>query len=760
MLSNNSKPTPLYRLLHYQCNRPEKADAQLSVSFRLVPSVLTSVSAGRLVVLLLSFLLVSLSAAAQKPAKKASRMRDSVMLDQVTIVGKSKTQRLREGAYSVNAIDVRSMVNTLASLNSIVDRTAGVKIREEGGVGSDFDLSINGMSGNAVRYFLDGVPLDTKGSNVTLANLPVNMIDHIEIYKGVVPTWLSSDALGGAVNIVTNMKKINYLDASYGIGSFHTHRADLSGQYIMKNGLVIRPSFGLSYSKNNYMMKNVEVWDEESRTYVERDRRRFHDDYFSLLGQIEVGVTDKWWADAFFITASYNKVKKDVQTGQIQTKVVGMAERESDAWSLSAQYQKHSFLLENLNANLSLSHTWDNTLTTDTAYRKYDWEGAYITSSRNEITGRARSMRHYKRPLTIARADLSYHLTDEHQLNLSYALNRTGNNRWDDVDQTFTPANDVLAKHIIGLAYNQSLLQGKMHNTLFVKDYVNHLNIRQTDIQSVTGSDDVRGSSTKNSLGYGLGTRFQIAEPVALKASFEHSVRLPLARELLGNGTTIYANVTLQPEKSDNINLGLFGTWRPTDDHTLSYELNGFLRFVDNYIQPQVSEKEGMMQYVNEPAVHIKGVEGELRYDWRQRLQLVANMSWQDARDRQRYKNDGKPSVTFNNHVPNRPWLFASAEAHYSLRDLFQRKDRLVFGLDYQWVHWFFLSWEGYGALDTKARIPEKNVVGAQLTYSWHNDRYNLSLDCENLFDTTVYDNYKLQKPGRSLFAKFRLNLH
>ena len=96
----------------------------------------------------------------------------------------------------------------------------------------------------------------------------------------------------------------------------------------MKNGLVIRPSFGLSYSKNNYMMKNVEVWDEESRTYVERDRRRFHDDYFSLLGQIEVGVTDKWWADAFFITASYNKVKKDVQTGQIQTKVVGMAERE------------------------------------------------------------------------------------------------------------------------------------------------------------------------------------------------------------------------------------------------------------------------------------------------------------------------------------------------------------------------------------------------------------------------------------------------
>ena len=109
--------------------------------------------------------------------------------------------------------------------------------------------------------------------------------------------------------------------------------------------------------------------------------------------------------------------------------------------------------------------------------------------------------------------------------------------------------------------------------------------------------------------------------------------------------------------------------------------------------------------------------------------------------------------------MPNRPWLFASAEAHYTFQDLLQRGDRLMLGADYQWVHWFFLSWEAYGAKDTKARIPEKNIVGANITYSWHRDRYSVSLDCQNLFDQTVYDNYKLQKPGRMLFAKFRLLL-
>ncbi len=696
-------------------------------------------------------------AAAQKHIK------DSVMLDNVTVIGKSKTQRLRESVLSVNAIDIRSVISSISSLNSIVDRTAGVKVREEGGVGSDFDLSIHGMSGNSVRYFLDGVPLDTKGSGVSLANLPVSLIDHIEIYKGVVPTWLSGDALGGAVNIVTNRRHTNYLDVSYGIGSYHTHKGDLNGQYVLKNGLTIRPTLGVSYSKNDYLMKGVEVWDEESREYVLADRRRFHDGYFSLIGQMEVGFTDKWWADEFFVSASYNKVNKEIQTGQIQTKVVGEAERHSDSWSISANYQKQHFLLKDLAASLSLSHTWDHSQTVDTVFRKYNWDGEFIKSSRNEITGRARSLRHYKRPLTIGRADLKYRLSDNHLLNLSYIINRTGNNRWDDVEKGFEPANDVLAKHIIGLSYNQSLFNGILNNTFFLKDYINHVSIHQTDIPTVTGSRDVQGSSTSNYWGGGVGIKLQPIEQVALKASYEHSVRLPLARELLGNGTTIYANVTLEPEKSENLNLGLFGTLKNAD-HALSYEVNGFLRRVDNYIQPQVSEKEGMMQYVNVPAVHIKGVEGELRYDWQQQLQVIGNVTWQDARDRMRYKADGKQSVTFNNHVPNRPWFYASAEVRYDaakhLAKLLPQTSHLYFGIDYQWVHWFFLSWEGYGALETKARIPEKNIFGANITYSWHKDRYNVSLDCQNLFDATVYDNYKLQKPGRMLFAKFRIFLH
>ena len=90
---------------------------------------------------------------AQEKKQRKNNLRDSVTLEDVTVIGKTKAQKLREGAFSVNAIDVNSIVSSLSNLNNIVDRTAGVKIREDGGVGSDFDLSINGMSGKSDRPY-------------------------------------------------------------------------------------------------------------------------------------------------------------------------------------------------------------------------------------------------------------------------------------------------------------------------------------------------------------------------------------------------------------------------------------------------------------------------------------------------------------------------------------------------------------------------------------------------------------------------------
>lgn len=683
---------------------------------------------------------------------------DAVQLQGVSVYGKSAGKKLEEGAFTVSAVEIAPNLNKMVTLNDLIDRAAGVKVRREGGAGSDFDLTINGMSGNSIRYFIDGVPMETKGSGLTLDNVPINTVERVELYKGVVPSYLGSDALGGAVNIVTRKKRQNFLDASYGIGSFHTHTGDITGQYyIPGTAVAIQPTFSVNYSKNDYKMRGVEVWSEKEDRYIFTDKRRFHDDYLSLFGQVEAGVNDVKWADKFFVGVSYNKTDKEIQTGAMQNKVYGEASRHSHSFNISARYSKR---WNKVATRLTLSHTWDHSETVDTAFRKYSWDGTWMPSAGNEMNNRGRAIRVYRRPLTVVNAGADYELNEHHNFAFNYLLNRRGNDRYDKVDKNFEPSNDVVTKHILSLTYSQSFFDARWQTSYFVKDYINSLSIRQSDDIVITGSDKIDKDKTKNYWGAGVGSRFTLCDPFAVKGSYEHSVRLPLSRELLGNGTTIYPNLTLNPETSNNYNLGFFGTFRFGELNQLSYEANGFIRHVQNYIRATVSEREGMMQYINEPAIDIKGFDAEVSYVWNSSLQVTVNGSWSDARDLRKYKSDGNLSATYKNRVPNRPWLFGNFDASYTFHDLIMKRDRLRIGAEYQYIHWYYLNWEAFGAASTKARIPTQNVTNLSLSYSWHGDRYNISLECNNVFDRLAYDNYMLQKPGRAFGAKFRIFLN
>ncbi|MBO6068376.1 MAG: hypothetical protein J6P50_04075, partial [Bacteroidales bacterium] len=81
--------------------------------------------------------LVQLCAASAVLAQ--SSLQDTVVIENSTVTAKSKEQRLREGAFAINAVSIRTQAATLQSLTQAIDRTNGIRIREEGGVGSDFD---------------------------------------------------------------------------------------------------------------------------------------------------------------------------------------------------------------------------------------------------------------------------------------------------------------------------------------------------------------------------------------------------------------------------------------------------------------------------------------------------------------------------------------------------------------------------------------------------------------------------------------------
>ncbi|QTE21532.1 TonB-dependent receptor plug domain-containing protein [Polaribacter cellanae] len=104
-------------------------------------------------------------------------------LDEVKIFSKTEETKKETKGFTVNVIKTKEASLRNIQTNELLNTTVGVKIRQNGGLGSEVNYSINGLSGNAVRIFIDGIPISTYGSSFSLNSIPPSMIKNIEVYK-------------------------------------------------------------------------------------------------------------------------------------------------------------------------------------------------------------------------------------------------------------------------------------------------------------------------------------------------------------------------------------------------------------------------------------------------------------------------------------------------------------------------------------------------------------------------------------------------
>lgn len=675
-------------------------------------------------------------------------------LQEVEIVGKTEAQEVKESGFSVNAIETKQFANTTTDLNQLLSRSTGVRVREQGGLGSSYNFSVNGLSGKQIRYFLDGVPMEVFGSTMTLNNIPVNLAERVEVYKGVVPVHLGSDAMGGAVNVITNQKIRKYLDASYSYGSFNTHRAAVTGQYTFDStGIVLRASAFYNYSDNNYIMRDVEVWDAGQNSYIPKDLRRFHDRYESVMGQAELGVMNKKWADVLFVGGSYAALRQDIQTGFEQKLVYGKVAREGYSYSGTLRYRKDNILLKGLHLNAFASWTFDRTLTSDTTKYRYRWDGTRAVAGSSERDA-SLTMNQITRPRAFARANLSYDLHPHHSFNLNYTFDRVQNQSFNQLEADHDAVPGTLAKSIVGLAYQQQLLHKRWINTFFGKYYGMAM---QQPIWSTASKGYVQRDTTFRNLGYGIASRLRVLQDFGLKGSYEHAYRLQEVEEMFGDGLNVIGNPDLIPETSDNLNLGAFVSLT-RGKHRFYAEGNWFYRNALHFIFLVADERSKALHYENKSNVRITGWEGEIKYSYSDLLVCSINGTYQTAINTTKYGSTASnvPEATYLNKIPNQPWLFGNTDFSIGKNNLLGKGTRLQLNWNTQYVHWFYLTWEAYGDKSGKSTIPSQYVQNASLTYSFKEGTYNLSFECRNFSNELAYDNFRLQKPGRAFSVKFR----
>lgn len=686
---------------------------------------------------------------------------NSVELNEVAVEGKSEARKKQEQAYAISVLDLKKSYNTVAPLSKMLSNVSSVRIREDGGVGSNYNFSLNGFSGNQVKFFLDGVPMDNFGSSFNLSNISVNMAERIEVYKGVLPVSLGADALGGAVNIISR-KDANYLDASYSIGSYNTHRISLNGAYTnLKTGFTVRANSFFNYSDNDYKVF-VPIKDlSNGNTIDERWVKRFHDDYKSMGLKLETGITNKPYADYLLAGIILSKNDKDVQTGAVMDAVYGGVRAKSESMIPSIRYKKDDLFVEGLSASFYGAYSMVNSFSIDTLARDYNWLGEWIPSTNKGERSYTDSK--IKNREWLTNANLSYMLDTHQSITLNHVLSSMNRKIHDKIDPD-NESNKIpqkLTKNITGLGWQ--IKYDRWNANVFGKLYTTSSSTYKKENEYTAEERLVKVNDDKENFGYGAAFTYFILSKLQAKISYEKAYRLPEATEMFGDGLIQQRNPDLKPESSNNANFGLIFEHQ-LKEHTLFLETNFIYRDTKDFILKDLTKASAITGYKNLGKVLTKGIEGSAKYQWKNLLHAGVNFTYQDIKDNQKYEqksnsfvgSDRSENVNYKRRLPNIPYVFGHGDIGVQFQNVGMKDSELSLDYSLNYVWKYYLSFPGLGAKSTKDVIPEQTSHDIALGYTMQKGKYSIMVECLNFTNEKLYDNYRLQKPGRTFNLKFR----
>ena len=691
---------------------------------------------------------------------------DRHQLDEVVVVS-NRSSHVRRSAFNAQDLNVKEMHNTSRSLGEALTQLPGLKLRESGGVGSDAQLSLDGFSGKHVKIFIDGVPQEGAGTALDINNLPVNFAERIEVYKGVVPVGFGTDALGGVINIVTKKRRRGWsLDASYTYGSFNTHKSYVNFNQTFRNGLTYEINAFQNFSDNSYWIDSyiTEFGDDGVSESTDRNKiyhvRRFNDQFHNEAAIGKIGVTGKSWADRLMVGFNYSHFYKEIQTGVYQYIVFGEKHRRGHSFVPSLEYSKRDLFVKGLDIRLNANYNHNITMNIDTSSYKYNWLGERkYTGSRGEQSYQDNKSLNTNWNVT---ATADYRLGKAHTFTLNHvssSFRRTTRSKVDGSSQLSDFSIPKLTrKNITGLSY--MLSPSKRWSVTAFGKYYNQYNQGPVSQSSDGIGNYVNMSRTTNAFGYGAAGTYFIIRGLQVKLSYEKAYRLPTTDELFGDEDLEAGKTDLRPENSHNVNLNLSFN-RQFHKHAVYVEGAFIYRDTKDYIQRGLSTVSGMSYgfYENHGRVRTVGYNISARYSFSRWLSIGGTFNNINVRDNERYVagNSMQESATYGQRMPNLPYMFASFDATFSWHGLGAEGNVLTVSYDGYYQHDFPLYWERFGDPASKSVVPEQLSHNLSISYSIQDGRYNISLECRNLTNEKLYDNFSLQKAGRAFYAKLRV---
>ncbi|MCH9813217.1 MAG: TonB-dependent receptor [Epsilonproteobacteria bacterium] len=665
----------------------------------------------------------------------------------ITVEDDSEVVALTHSPIPVSVIDMEKFHGRNISLNEILKRVAGVKVMQQGGLGSKSIIAIHGLEGKRVKIFIDGRPLNSPDGTFGINDIPVQLIDRVEVYKGVVPAKFGGDALGGAVNVVTREFDGSYIDMTYSGSTYDTHR----GTLVVKKKFEdhnIELGMGGFYNQaaNDYVMK--------SPYFEGLNIKRDHDRYESFAAAVGLTINERWFDEISFELVRYES-EKEIQGVE---KAIKEAKTKSRVNMFGSQFKKSDFFVDGLEFEYTFTYIDLLSNYIDKAQTCYNFDGSTRPCPGNggEING-------------VPHDSADKQEDFRHDVNLHYLINGNHgvNFHLNMQDSTFEPS-DPLASQSLGydigafpsekrntvysLGLDSSFFNGKLVNDAGIKSYHYDYDIT-SQVRTVTGSP----AQTKNDgseFGYYESIRYEPIKDLFIKASYEHAYRLPNSEEIFGDGVTVTSAPNLTPEEADNFNLGFL--YDTNDFYGLPWlkaEANFFYRDLQNMIKLEHAFLTS--GYVNLGEVAVKGFEVELQADLNDNWYLYANYTNQSLKDKQKILKGtlSTPNPTYNRDLPNVAKQYGNIGVEYKTLGLFRTDSMFKLFWESNWADEYYYGWELSRYQDRK--IDEQFTHTAGFEYSFKDDHYILGLEVRNLTDEEITDVFNYPLMGRT----FHLNL-
>ncbi|BBV53173.1 hypothetical protein STW0522CIT30_44330 [Citrobacter portucalensis] len=160
-------------------------------------------------------------------------------------------------------------------LTDVMRRLPGVDVAQNGGMGQSSNIYIRGAEARHTLVLIDGIPLAKSGITgiADFSQIPLSLIQRIEMIRGPRSAVYGADAIGGVINIITQNTQPGG-KVQVGVGSNHYQQYDASlrqelgedtlatiaGSFTDTKGYNVQPDSSYSGDSDRDGFRNKTFW--------------------------------------------------------------------------------------------------------------------------------------------------------------------------------------------------------------------------------------------------------------------------------------------------------------------------------------------------------------------------------------------------------------------------------------------------------------------------------------------------------------------